>query len=130
MEQKKAQLVVIAHDVDPIEVCSFWTVWLIFNKTFSMMLFIWISSPEAVLLNGQLHEEPWLWDFSLTFFFYWGWLIFSYSLNIFFQLVLFLPALCRKMGVPYCIVKGKARLGKFPNQNSIQRLNLYSWWFN
>ncbi|KAJ8939121.1 hypothetical protein NQ318_012361, partial [Aromia moschata] len=27
------------------------------------------------------------------------------------KLVLFLPALCRKMGVPYCIVKGKARLG-------------------
>lgn len=45
VEQKKAQLVVIAHDVDPIE------------------------------------------------------------------LVLFLPALCRKMGVPYCIIKGKARLG-------------------
>lgn len=46
IEQKKAQLVVIAHDVDPIEI------------------------------------------------------------------VLFLPALCRKMGVPYCIVKGKARLGR------------------
>jgi len=46
VESKKAQLVVIAHDVDPIEV------------------------------------------------------------------VLFLPALCRKMGVPYCIVKGKARLGR------------------
>jgi len=45
IEQKKANLVVIAHDVDPIE------------------------------------------------------------------LVLFMPALCRKMGVPYCIVKGKARLG-------------------
>lgn len=45
IEQKKAQLVVIAHDVDPIE------------------------------------------------------------------MVLFLPSLCRKMGVPYCIVKGKARLG-------------------
>jgi len=45
IEQKKAQLVVIAHDVDPIE------------------------------------------------------------------LVIFLPALCRKMGVPYCIVKGKSRLG-------------------
>merc|ERR1712107_608278 len=28
------------------------------------------------------------------------------------ELVLFLPALCRKMGVPYCIVKNKARLGK------------------
>lgn len=46
IEKKKAQLVVIAHDVDPIEI------------------------------------------------------------------VLFLPALCRKMGVPYCIVKGKARLGR------------------
>jgi large subunit ribosomal protein L7Ae len=46
IEQKKAQLVVIAHDVDPIE------------------------------------------------------------------LVIFLPALCRKMDVPYAIVKGKARLGQ------------------
>lgn len=45
VEQKKAALVVIAHDVDPIE------------------------------------------------------------------LVVWLPALCRKMDVPYCIVKGKARLG-------------------
>jgi len=45
VENKKAQLVVIAHDVDPIEI------------------------------------------------------------------VIFLPALCRKFGVPYCIVKGKARLG-------------------
>merc|ERR1712002_396636 len=46
VEQKKAQLVVIAHDVDPLEI------------------------------------------------------------------VLFLPALCRKMGVPYCIVKNKSRLGR------------------
>jgi len=46
VEQKKAQLVIISHDVDPIE------------------------------------------------------------------MVLFLPALCKKMGVPYCIVKGKARLGQ------------------
>nr|GMD08051.1 60S ribosomal protein L7a-1 [Ipomoea batatas] len=45
VEQNKAQLVVIAHDVDPIE------------------------------------------------------------------LVVWLPALCRKMEIPYCIVKGKARLG-------------------
>ncbi|XP_052026734.1 60S ribosomal protein L7a-like [Apodemus sylvaticus] len=45
VENKKAQLVAIAHDVDPIE------------------------------------------------------------------LVACLPALCRKMGVPYCIIKGKARLG-------------------
>merc|ERR1712241_922783 len=28
------------------------------------------------------------------------------------QLVVFLPALCRKMGVPYCIVKNKSRLGR------------------
>jgi len=27
------------------------------------------------------------------------------------QLVVWLPALCRKMDVPYCIVKSKARLG-------------------
>ncbi|ANB14483.1 ribosomal 60S subunit protein L8B [Sugiyamaella lignohabitans] len=27
------------------------------------------------------------------------------------ELVVFLPALCRKMGVPYAIIKGKARLG-------------------
>jgi large subunit ribosomal protein L7Ae len=46
IEKKKAQLVIIAHDVDPIEI------------------------------------------------------------------VLYLPALCKKMGVPYCIVKGKARLGQ------------------
>jgi len=46
VEQKKASLVIIAHDVDPLEI------------------------------------------------------------------VLFLPALCRKMGVPYCIVKNKARLGR------------------
>lgn len=46
VEQKKAQLVIIAHDVDPIEI------------------------------------------------------------------VLYLPALCKKMGVPYAIIKGKARLGQ------------------
>ena len=27
------------------------------------------------------------------------------------ELVIFLPALCRKMGVPYAMIKGKARLG-------------------
>jgi len=27
------------------------------------------------------------------------------------ELVVWMPALCKKMGVPYCIVKGKARLG-------------------
>ncbi len=32
--------------------------------------------------------------------------------NLYFQIVLFLPTLCRKMGVPYCIVKNKARLGR------------------
>ncbi|XP_032905019.1 60S ribosomal protein L7a [Amblyraja radiata] len=52
VEKKKAQLVVIAHDVDPIE------------------------------------------------------------------LVVFLPALCRKMGVPYCIVKGKARLGRLVHRKT------------
>ncbi|CAH0722227.1 unnamed protein product, partial [Brenthis ino] len=58
VEKKKAQLVVIAHDVDPIE------------------------------------------------------------------LVLFLPALCRKMGVPYCIVKGKSRLGALVHRKTCTCLAL------
>eukprot|EP00178_Gracilaria_changii_P003232 TRINITY_DN14734_c0_g1_i3.p3 TRINITY_DN14734_c0_g1~~TRINITY_DN14734_c0_g1_i3.p3 ORF type:complete len:198 (+),score=55.90 TRINITY_DN14734_c0_g1_i3:179-772(+) len=52
IEEKKAQLVVIAHDVEPIE------------------------------------------------------------------MVLFLPTLCRKMGVPFCFVKGKARLGKLVHKKT------------
>jgi large subunit ribosomal protein L7Ae len=52
IEQKKAKLVVIAHDVDPIEI------------------------------------------------------------------VVWLPALCRKMEIPYCIVKSKARLGKLVHKKT------------
>ena len=58
IEQNKAQLVVIAHDVDPIE------------------------------------------------------------------LVVWLPALCRKMEIPYCIVKGKARLGSIVHQKTASALCL------
>lgn len=32
------------------------------------------------------------------------------------ELMIFLPDLCKKMGIPYCFVKGKARLGKFVHQ--------------
>jgi len=52
VEQKKAKLVVIAHDVDPIE------------------------------------------------------------------LVIWLPALCRKMNVPFCFIKSKARLGKLVHKKT------------
>ncbi|CCE65359.1 hypothetical protein TPHA_0K02290 [Tetrapisispora phaffii CBS 4417] len=34
------------------------------------------------------------------------------------ELVVFLPALCKKMGVPYAIIKGKARLGTLVNQKT------------
>ncbi|KAF0989612.1 hypothetical protein HZS_6945, partial [Henneguya salminicola] len=34
------------------------------------------------------------------------------------ELILWLPALCRKMGVPYCIVKSKARLGTLVNKKT------------
>ncbi|KAJ6424136.1 hypothetical protein OIU84_025003 [Salix udensis] len=58
IEQKKAQLVAIAHDVDPIEV------------------------------------------------------------------VVWLPALCRKMEIPYCIVKGKSRLGAIVHKKTASVLCL------
>lgn len=34
------------------------------------------------------------------------------------ELVMWLPALCRKMGVPYCIVKNKSRLGKLVDKKT------------
>jgi large subunit ribosomal protein L7Ae len=34
------------------------------------------------------------------------------------ELVLWLPALCRKMGIPYCIVKSKSRLGTLVHQKT------------
>merc|ERR1711881_121314 len=40
------------------------------------------------------------------------------------ELVLFLPALCRKMGVPYCIVKNKARLGRVARRKTCTCLAL------
>ncbi|KAK2718789.1 large ribosomal subunit protein eL8-like [Artemia franciscana] len=58
VEQKKAQLVVIAHDVNPVE------------------------------------------------------------------LVIFLPSLCRKMGVPYCIVKDKSRLGRLVRRKTCSAVAL------
>ncbi|KAK2106106.1 60S ribosomal protein L7A [Saguinus oedipus] len=34
------------------------------------------------------------------------------------ELVVFLPSLCHKMGVPYCIIKGKARLGRLVHRKT------------
>ncbi|KAK2096106.1 60S ribosomal protein L7A [Saguinus oedipus] len=34
------------------------------------------------------------------------------------ELVVFSPALCHKMGVPYCIIKGKARLGRLDHRKT------------
>eukprot|EP00047_Mylnosiga_fluctuans_P011734 m.22617 g.22617 ORF g.22617 m.22617 type:complete len:151 (+) comp3777_c0_seq1:717-1169(+) len=42
------------------------------------------------------------------------------------QLVVWLPALCRKMGVPYAIVKGKARLGAVVHKKTATALALTS----
>jgi len=40
------------------------------------------------------------------------------------ELVVWLPALCKKMGVPYCIVKGKARLGAVVHKKTATALAL------
>lgn len=40
------------------------------------------------------------------------------------ELMVFLPALCRKMEVPYCFVKGKARLGALVHQKTATCLAL------
>ncbi|KAI8368035.1 50S ribosomal protein L30e-like protein [Blakeslea trispora] len=40
------------------------------------------------------------------------------------EMVIWLPALCRKMGVPYCIVKGKARLGTLVHKKTATVLAL------
>jgi large subunit ribosomal protein L7Ae len=40
------------------------------------------------------------------------------------ELVIFLPALCRKMGVPYVIVKSKARLGTVVHKKTAAVLTL------
>jgi large subunit ribosomal protein L7Ae len=42
------------------------------------------------------------------------------------ELVVWLPALCRKMGVPYCIVKGKARLGAVVHKKNATALAITS----
>jgi large subunit ribosomal protein L7Ae len=34
------------------------------------------------------------------------------------ELMVFLPALCRKKGIPFCFIKGKARLGKLIHQKT------------
>ena len=40
------------------------------------------------------------------------------NIHLCLQVVVFLPALCRKMDVPYCIVKGKARLGRLVHKKT------------
>merc|ERR1719336_3353467 len=46
------------------------------------------------------------------------------------EIVLFLPALCRKMGVPYCIVKNKARLGRLVRRKTCSCVALAKTNFN
>ncbi|OBS63891.1 hypothetical protein A6R68_07570, partial [Neotoma lepida] len=34
------------------------------------------------------------------------------------EMMVFLPALCQKMGAPYCIIKGKVRLGRLVHKKT------------
>lgn len=40
------------------------------------------------------------------------------------EIVIFLPALCRKFNVPYAIVKGKAALGRVVRRKTVSALAL------
>lgn len=40
------------------------------------------------------------------------------------QLVLSLPSLCRKMGIAYCIIKSKARLGRLVRRKTCTAIAL------
>mmetsp|Transcript_3170 Transcript_3170/g.6195 ORF Transcript_3170/g.6195 Transcript_3170/m.6195 type:complete len:134 (-) Transcript_3170:404-805(-) len=42
------------------------------------------------------------------------------------QLVIWLPALCRKMDIPYCIVKSQSRLGQLVHQKTASCLAMVS----
>merc|ERR1712028_177583 len=42
------------------------------------------------------------------------------------ELVVWLPALCRKMDVPYCIVKGKSRLGQLVHKKAASCIAIQS----
>ena len=92
-EQKKAQLVVIAHDVEPIEVRSRPGL-----RTHTRARAARTAQPASASvppLPALRSRSPASW-----------------------QLVIWLPAVCRKMDIPYCIVKSKARLGALVHQKN------------
>lgn len=109
VENKKAQLVVIAHDVDPIEVGVGAVGTLVAvsgcDDTFSLTS-PWSRIPSFLTLSQSCPQR----GASVRR----GGLLTLCLL----QLVVFLPALCRKMGVPYCIIKGKARLGRLVHRKT------------
>lgn len=124
VESKKAQLVAIAHDVDPIEVgagavCVPYAV-LPFHSGTMGLHSLQIAVPDectqqaaGTTLSITLKDtDPVILILSS---------VSSVRLTGILtplQLVVFLPALCRKMGVPYCIVKGKARLGRLVHRKT------------
>ena len=49
-----------------------------------------------------------------------------FSLFLLLQLVVWLPALCRKMGVPYVVVNNKGRLGTLVHKKTAAAVALAS----
>lgn len=95
IEQKKAKLVAIASDVAPLEV-----LWLLCRVCAARLVAAaHLCSPTTSTLCPLAPCHP-------PFSFYTT------------QLVVWLPALCRKMEIPFVIVKNKARLGQLTNQKT------------
>eukprot|EP01147_Barroeca_monosierra_P005404 gene5404-7141_t len=120
IEQRKARLVVIAHDVDPIEAFAISATRVLIGGHFVLRCrscfvkqsVLLLYSVHSLTLDELANNQS----------------VFGYvhATSPRPLLVVFIPALCRKLDVPYCIVKSKARLGRLVHHKTATCLALTS----